>query len=164
VHCTALIASVHGANFKLAEARHLEPETCFPILPSFAMAVQSELRARNRLAEEAGSEANLEAEVHAGWCSPRTSNPVVPILSGRSVRFRHTSANFPHDGFARSNELFSMSSRKPRKLKPFRATKEVKRRARIEIGSPPPVQRHQDRKRKPPKHKKRAREQAMDSF
>src|SRR5579875_3630977 len=34
----------------------------------------------------------INSEVHAGWCSPRTSNPVVPILSGRSVRFRLTSA------------------------------------------------------------------------
>ena len=42
----------------------------------------------------------------------------------------------------------------PRKQKPFRATKEVKRRARREIGSPPPSQRHESRKHKPPKHKK----------
>ena len=42
----------------------------------------------------------------------------------------------------------------PRKRKPFQATKEVKRRARREIGSPPPTQRHESRKRKPPKHKK----------
>jgi hypothetical protein len=44
-----------------------------------------------------------------------------------------------------------MNSRKP---KPFRATKEVKRRARTQIGFPPPAQRHQSRKHKPPKHKK----------
>jgi len=36
----------------------------------------------------------LDSEVPAGWCPPGTSNPVVPILSGWSVRFRHTSANF----------------------------------------------------------------------
>jgi hypothetical protein len=47
-----------------------------------------------------------------------------------------------------------MSPSKPRKLKPFRAAKEVKRRARIEVGAPPPLQRHEGRKRKPPKHKK----------
>jgi hypothetical protein len=41
-----------------------------------------------------------------------------------------------------------------RKQKPFRATKEVKRRARIEIGSPPPTRRHDTRKHRPPKHKK----------
>jgi hypothetical protein len=41
----------------------------------------------------------------------------------------------------------------PREQKPFRATKEVKRRARREIGSPPPTQRHESRKHKPPKHK-----------
>jgi hypothetical protein len=40
------------------------------------------------------------------------------------------------------------------KQKPFRATKEVKRRARAKIGSPPPAQRHEIRKYKPPKHKK----------
>jgi hypothetical protein len=34
----------------------------------------------------------ISSEVHAGWCSPRTSNPVVPSPSGRSVRFRLTSA------------------------------------------------------------------------
>ncbi len=39
----------------------------------------------------------INAEVHAGWCSPRTSNPVVPILSGRSVRFRLTSASASQD-------------------------------------------------------------------
>jgi hypothetical protein len=47
-----------------------------------------------------------------------------------------------------------MSARNPRKPKPFRATKEVKRQARRQIGSPPPIQRHESRKRKPPKHKK----------
>jgi hypothetical protein len=44
---------------------------------------------------------------------------------------------------------------RPKKAKTFRAAKEVKRRARQEIGSPPPVRRHETRKRKPPKHKKR---------
>jgi hypothetical protein len=42
-----------------------------------------------------------------------------------------------------------------RKIKPFRATKEVKRRARILIGAPPPVRREESPRRKPPKHKKR---------
>jgi hypothetical protein len=46
----------------------------------------------------------------------------------------------------------AMSRRKP---KPFRATKEVKRRARLTLGAPPSVQRHETRKSKPPKHKKR---------
>jgi hypothetical protein len=45
-----------------------------------------------------------------------------------------------------------MSRRKP---KPFRATKEVKRRARLTLGAPPSVQRHETRRNKPPKHKKR---------
>ncbi len=42
-----------------------------------------------------------------------------------------------------------------RKLKPFRASKEVKRRARTEIGSPPPTRRYESRKQKPPKHKQK---------
>lgn len=50
---------------------------------------------------------------------------------------------------------FPMSPRKPRTLKPFRAAKEVKRQARLRVGSPPPLQRHETRKRKPPKHRKR---------
>jgi len=47
----------------------------------------------------------------------------------------------------------SMASR--RKLKPFRASKEVKRRARIIVGTPPPVRREEAPKLKSPKHKKR---------
>jgi hypothetical protein len=34
----------------------------------------------------------INAEVHAGRCSPRTSNPVGLPLADRSVRLRHTSA------------------------------------------------------------------------
>jgi hypothetical protein len=34
----------------------------------------------------------INTEVHAGWCSPRTSNPVGPPPVDRSVRFRLTSA------------------------------------------------------------------------
>lgn len=45
-------------------------------------------------------------------------------------------------------------SRKP-KPKPFRAAKEVKRLARLNVGLPPPAQVQPDEKRKPPKHKKR---------
>jgi hypothetical protein len=52
-----------------------------------------------------------------------------------------------------------MSSRKP---KPFRASKEVKRRARAEIGSPPPTRRHESRKHKPPKHKQQELQIAED--
>jgi len=52
-----------------------------------------------------------------------------------------------------------MSNRKP---KPFRATKEVKRQARLLVGTPPPAQLHKSRKHKSPKHKGREREQ-MDS-
>jgi len=53
-----------------------------------------------------------------------------------------------------------MSARKP---KPFRATKEVKRQARLRVGSPPPAQLHMSRKRKSPKHKKRDWEQTLES-
>ena len=48
-----------------------------------------------------------------------------------------------------------MSPTQPPKPKPFRAGKEVKRRARLALGTPPAAQRHETRKRKPPKHKKR---------
>jgi hypothetical protein len=48
-----------------------------------------------------------------------------------------------------------MSPSKPPKPKPFRVDKEVKRRARISVGSPPAAQCHETRKRKSPKHKKR---------
>jgi hypothetical protein len=48
-----------------------------------------------------------------------------------------------------------MSPRKRGKRGVFRATKEVKRLARMQLGSPPPVQREESHKRKPPKHKKR---------
>ena len=41
----------------------------------------------------------------------------------------------------------------PSRQKQFRASKEVKRRARRELGSPRPTQRHESRKHKPPKHK-----------
>ncbi|MBZ5545603.1 MAG: hypothetical protein LAO07_18315 [Acidobacteriia bacterium] len=52
---------------------------------------------------------------------------------------------------------------KPRKPKPFRATKEVKRRARLALGAPPAVQRHETPQRKPPKHKKRLLEQEAEA-
>jgi len=42
-----------------------------------------------------------------------------------------------------------------RKQKQFRASKEVKRRARAKIGAPPPTRRQEGRKHKPPKHKQR---------
>lgn len=48
--------------------------------------------------------------------------------------------------------------RKPRKPKPFRAAKEVKRLARITVGAPPPEQVEPPVKHKPPKHKKKAME------
>jgi len=46
--------------------------------------------------------------------------------------------------------------------KPFRATKEVKRRARLAVGVPPAVQRHETPQRKSPKHKKRLLEQEAE--
>ena len=49
-----------------------------------------------------------------------------------------------------------------RKLKPFRATKEVKRRARLLVGAVPPVRREESPKFKPPKHKKRELHQDID--
>jgi hypothetical protein len=55
-----------------------------------------------------------------------------------------------------------MSPTQPPKPKPFRAGKEVKRRARVALGSPPASRRHETVKHKPPKHKKRALE--SDAF
>ena len=55
-----------------------------------------------------------------------------------------------------------MSSRKARKA--FRATKEVRRRARLAVGTPPPSRRIENKKDKPPKHKKRSRQQAAEEF
>ena len=52
-----------------------------------------------------------------------------------------------------------MSRRKPKGLD---AVKEAKRQARRQVGSPPPVQRHGDRQRKPPKHKKRTWDEAVE--
>jgi hypothetical protein len=66
----------------------------------------------------------------------------------------------PLSRFRRGERLSRMSTRKP---KPFRATKEVKRQARLRVGSPPPAQLHASRKRKSPKHKKRAWEQTLES-
>ena len=51
-----------------------------------------------------------------------------------------------------------------RKVKPFRVTKDVKRRARLLLGSPPPVRREEDPKHKPPKHKKREFQQDGAEF
>jgi hypothetical protein len=45
-----------------------------------------------------------------------------------------------------------MSAKKP---KPFESTTEVKRQARLRVGSPPAGQPHQDKRKKLPKHKKR---------
>lgn len=48
-----------------------------------------------------------------------------------------------------------MSLKKP---KPFKNTTEVKRQARLRVGSPPAAQTHQDRRKKMPKHKKRVQQ------
>jgi hypothetical protein len=54
-----------------------------------------------------------------------------------------------------------MRTGKNRKRKPFRATKEVRRLARLTVGAPPPERRHETLKNKPPKHKKREAEEAQ---
>jgi len=41
------------------------------------------------------------------------------------------------------------------KRKPFRSTTEVKRQARLRVGSPPPAETHLDKRKKRAKHKKR---------
>ena len=48
-----------------------------------------------------------------------------------------------------------MKSGKRRALRPFRASKEAKRLARLRLGSPPPARREESAKRLPQKHKKR---------
>jgi hypothetical protein len=48
-------------------------------------------------------------------------------------------------------------SMSPKKTKAFKKTTEVKRQARLRVGSPPAAQTHLDRRKKLPKHKKRAR-------
>ena len=53
-----------------------------------------------------------------------------------------------------------MSKRKP---KPLRATKEVKRQARLRVGSPPPARRHELKRRKRPKHAKQEWEDVIES-
>jgi len=50
---------------------------------------------------------------------------------------------------------------KKRKPKPFSASKEVKRLARLAVGTPPPSQVQPDETRKPPKHKKKELEQEL---
>ncbi|HUI42947.1 MAG TPA: hypothetical protein VL523_13360 [Terriglobia bacterium] len=50
---------------------------------------------------------------------------------------------------------------KRRKPKPFRATKEVKRLARLSVGAPPPSQVKPAEKHKPPKHKKKELESEL---
>lgn len=58
--------------------------------------------------------------------------------------------------FRRRAPLNNMSPSKPGKPKPLNAAKEVKRRARRQIGQPPATQPHKTPTEKPPKHKKRA--------
>ena len=42
----------------------------------------------------------------------------------------------------------------PKKHKTFEKTTEVRRQARLRVGSPPAAQTHQDKRKKLPKHKK----------
>jgi hypothetical protein len=52
----------------------------------------------------------------------------------------------------------------PKKRKPFESTKEVKRLARLRMGSPPAAQTHQDRRKKLPKHKKLEKQAATEDL
>jgi hypothetical protein len=56
----------------------------------------------------------------------------------------------------------SDGSMKRRKPKPFRASKEVKRLARLRVGSPPLEKTHKSRKSKLPKHRKREAEKEIE--
>jgi hypothetical protein len=55
----------------------------------------------------------------------------------------------------------TMSPGKRRKPKRLLASKEVKRRARITLGSPPPSRKEESRRKKLPKHKKRELEKEL---
>jgi len=48
-----------------------------------------------------------------------------------------------------------MKSGKRQAVRPFRASKEAKRLARLRLGSPPPARREESAKRVPHKHKNR---------
>src|SRR5579864_8072366 len=87
-----------------------------------------------RLANSKQLNANYLMEVHVGWCPPGTSNPTGLPMVDRSVRFRLTSAK------AGSSTNDMARKQKP---KPLRAAKEVKRRARLLVGAPPPVRREE---------------------
>ena len=50
----------------------------------------------------------------------------------------------------------------PKKPKPFKRTTEVRRQARLRMGSPPAAQTHQDQRKKQPKHKKRISESELE--
>jgi hypothetical protein len=54
-----------------------------------------------------------------------------------------------------------MRSKKP---KPFESATEVKRLARLRVGSPPAAQTHQDRRKKLPKHKKLEKQAATEDL
>ena len=54
------------------------------------------------------------------------------------------------------------STMSPRKPPVFKKTTEVKRQARLRVGSPPAAQTHQDRRKKLPKHKKREKQDETD--
>jgi len=69
------------------------------------------------------SSRNKKTEVHAGWCSPRTSNPVGLPEVDRSVRFRLTSARYRRRGSRRlppagKNRSFAACCFENRELEP----------------------------------------------
>jgi len=59
-------------------------------------------------------------------------------------------------------ESITVSPRKPPKKEPFHAWKEVKRQARERVGAPPPTRHEESPRNKPPKHKKRLKEEAEE--
>ena len=52
----------------------------------------------------------------------------------------------------------------PKGHKPFEKTTEVKRQARLRVGSPPAAQTHGDRRKKLPKHKKREKQAETENL
>ena len=87
------------------------------------------------------------------WIGRFDSDTLPPSTQSRALIFMRVGERTPRMDF------IPMSPRKPPKKKPFKGWKEVKRLARERVGTPPPTRREEDPRDKPPKHRKRAREE-----
>jgi hypothetical protein len=91
-------------------------------------------------------------------CGPAYGRPVGSI----PTHFRQLIAAISGQWSVASDWLLAISHSFMKKRKPFKRTTEVKRQARLRVGSPPAVQTHQDRRKKLPKHKKRERQEVAE--